>query len=141
MMADEIPPPVAVPAAAAEPPTTAALVVYALYALTAAVSLFSAGFHIVPLLSMIGVIGLIIAYVKRSDARGTWVESHLGYLIRTFWWALAAGIVCWLLGWVLAITIIGIPLALLLWIATPLWIVYRIIRGYLYFKDSKPIPA
>jgi uncharacterized membrane protein len=140
-MAEDLPPPPAVPAATAEPPVTAALVVYALYALTAAVSLFSAGFHIVPLLSLVGVIGLIIAYVKRSDAQGTWVASHLSYLIRTFWWALFAGIVCWILGWIFAVTIIGIPLALLLWIATPVWIIYRIIRGYLWFKDSKPVPA
>ncbi len=140
-MADDIPPTVALPSVPPEPPVSAALVVYALYALTAAVSLFSAGFHIVPLLSLIGVIGLVIAYVKRSDAQGTWVASHLGYLIRTFWWAIFAGIVCWIAGWLFAITLIGIPVALLLWIATPAWIIYRIVRGYLYFKDSKPIPA
>ncbi|HEY5365003.1 MAG TPA: hypothetical protein VIL19_00895 [Casimicrobiaceae bacterium] len=140
-MADDLPPPAALPPPTAEPPVSAALVVYALYALTAGVSLLSAGFHIVPLLSLVGVIGLVIAYVKRADARGTWVASHLSYLIRTFWWAMLFGIVCWVLGWILAVTIIGIPLALLLWIATPLWIIYRIIRGYLWFKDSRPVPV
>ncbi len=139
-MAEDIPPP-ALPVPAAEPPVSAALVVYALYALTAAVSLFSAGFHIVPLLSMIGVVGLIIAYVKRGDARGTWVASHLSYLIRTFWWAMLFGIVCWIVGWLFAVTLIGIPIALLVWIATPIWIIYRIIRGYLWFKDSQPVPV
>ena len=140
-MAEDFTPPLVVPGTPTEPPVTAALVVYALYALTAAVSLFSAGFHIVPLLSLVGVIGLVIAYVKRADARGTWVASHLSYLVRTFWWALVAGVLLWLLGWIFAITLIGIPVALLLWIATPLWIIYRIVRGYLYFKDSQPIPA
>jgi len=140
-MADDLPPPAAMPLPTAEPPVSAALAVYALYALTAAVSLLSAGFHIVPLLSLVGVIGLVIAYVKRADARGTWVASHLSYLIRTFWWAMLFGIVCWVLGWMFAVTFIGIPIALLLWIATPVWIIYRIIRGYLWFKDSKPVPA
>lgn len=140
-MAEELKPPLVIPATPVEPPVTAALVVYALYALTAAISLLSAGFHIVPLLSLIGVIGLVIAYVKKSDAQGTWVASHLSYLIRTFWWALFAGVGCWILGWLFAVTLIGIPVALLLWIATPLWIIYRIVRGYLHFKDSRPIPA
>lgn len=136
-MADELQPPVVTPAPTVEPPVTAALIVYALYALTAAISLFSAGLHAAPLWSIVGVIGLIIAYVKKADARGTWVESHLRYLVRTFWWGLGAA----LLGWMLLVTIILIPLSFVIWIATSLWIIYRIVRGYLYFKDSKPIPA
>ncbi|MEP7063690.1 MAG: hypothetical protein ABI881_14970 [Betaproteobacteria bacterium] len=136
-MADELQPPVVTPAPTVEPPVTAALIVYALYALTAAISLFSAGLHAAPLWSIVGVIGLIIAYIKKADARGTWVESHLRYLVRTFWWGLGAA----LLGWMLLVTIILIPLSFVIWIATSLWIIYRIVRGYLYFKDSKPIPA
>ena len=44
-------------------------------------------------------------------------------------------------GWVFAVTIIGIPVAIALWIAAPVWTIYRIIRGYLWFKESKPVPA
>lgn len=136
-MADDIPPPAVIPAPPVEPPVTAALIVYALYALTAAISLFSAGIHAAPLWSIVGVIGLVIAYVKKGDAQGTWVESHLRFLIRTFWWGLGASV----LGWLLFITLLLIPVAFLIWIGTSLWILYRIVRGYLYFKDSKPIPA
>jgi uncharacterized membrane protein len=136
-MAEDLPPPVVVSTSPADPPVTAALIVYALYALTAAISLFSAGLHAAPLWSVVGVIGLIIAYVKKGDAAGTWVESHLRFLIRTFWWGFGAA----LLGWVLFVTSLLIPLSFLIWIATSLWIIYRIVRGYLYFKDSKPIPA
>jgi uncharacterized membrane protein len=125
------------PPPAAQPPVSAALVVYALYALAAAVSLVSAGLHTAPLWSIVGAIGLVIAYVKLSDARGTWVESHLRYLIRTFWWGLGLS----LLGWVLVVTIILIPLSFLIWVGTAIWIIYRIVRGYLWFKDSKPVPA
>jgi uncharacterized membrane protein len=87
-------------------------------------------------MSVIGVVGLIIAYVKRSDAAGTWVASHLAYLIRTFWWALAASV----LGILFAVTILGLIFALPIWFLEGVWIVYRVVRGYLYFKESKPLP-
>lgn len=140
-MADEPQTPVPLPPAAASPPVSAALVVYALYALAAAVSIIPPGVHTAPLWSVVGAIGLVIAYVKLGDAKDTWVDSHLRYLIRTFWWGLLIAVVCWTLGWVFAVTIIGLPIAILLWIAAPAWIIYRIIRGYLWFKDSKPVPA
>jgi len=79
--------------------------------------------------------------VKLGEARGSWVETHLRYLIRTFWWGLVIAVICWLVGWVFAVTIIGIPVAIALWIAAPVWTIYRIIRGYLWFKESKPVPA
>lgn len=124
------------PPQAGEPPVTAALVVYALYTLSGVMALATAGTHTAPLLSTIGLVGLIIAYVKRSDAAGTWVASHLSFLIRTFWWALAASV----LGLLFAITILGIPIALVIWFLAGVWIIYRVVRGYLYFKDSKPLP-
>ncbi|MBS0321022.1 MAG: hypothetical protein JSR18_10815 [Proteobacteria bacterium] len=133
---DEMSPPASPPPVAAEPPVTAALVVYALYTLAGVVALATAGTHAAPLLSTVGVVGLIIAYVKRGDARGTWVASHFTYLIRTFWWALAASAV----GVLFFITFLGIPIALAIWFFTGIWILYRIIRGYLYFKDSRPLP-
>jgi uncharacterized membrane protein len=124
------------PPTATQPPVTAALVVYALYALSGAIALATAGLHTAPLLSTVGVIGLVIAYVKRGEASGTWVASHLAYLIRTFWWAFGASVV----GWLFAITIIGLVIAVPIWFITGIWILYRVIRGYLYFKDSVAIP-
>ena len=41
-----------------------------------------------PLVAIAGIVGVIIAYVKRDEARGTWVASHLDWLIGTFWWSL-----------------------------------------------------
>ena len=38
-------------------------------------------------------LGLIIAYVKRDEATGTWLASHFRWQIRTFWWSLLWGIV------------------------------------------------
>jgi uncharacterized membrane protein len=117
------------------PPAGAGLVVYALFALTAVLTLVHSGFLSPPLLSLIGVAGVIVAYVKRDEARGTWVASHLDWLIRTFWWSLL-----WLvIGAVLFVTLLGIPVALALWVGTSIWVLYRVTRGYLLYKDSKPI--
>ncbi|HEV7413212.1 MAG TPA: hypothetical protein VGP14_06100 [Casimicrobiaceae bacterium] len=113
------------------------LVVYALFAVAAIAGLVSAGLLSTPLLGLIGLIALIIAYVKRSEAAGTWLQSHYRWLIRTFWFS-----VLWnLVGWLAAVTLIGIPIAICIWIATTIWVLYRLIRGYVLFNDSKPIPG
>jgi len=80
-------------------------------------------------------VGVVIAYVKRDDARGTWMESHFSWQIRTFWWSL----VWYLLGGLLAITIIGIVIAYPLWIVTWLWGLYRVIKGWIRLNDGKPV--
>ena len=131
-------PPPSVPVTTSNVPVSTTLVVYLLFALAAAVALVGHGMAVgAPLLTIIGIVAVIIAYVKRDDARGTWTESHLTWLIRTFWWSLLWN--C--LGWVVAITIIGLPLAITIWVITTIWVIYRLVRGYLYFKDSKAIPA
>jgi len=121
-----------------EPPVSATLVVYVLFAIAAVVGLVGHGLLVgAPLFTVLGIVAAIIAYVKRSDARGTWTESHLTWLIRTFWWSFLWN--C--LGWLVAVTVVGFPLAIGIWIATTIWVIYRLIRGFLLFKDSKPIPG
>jgi uncharacterized membrane protein len=113
------------------------LVIYALFGVAAIAGLVSAGLLSTPLLGLIGLIALIIAYVKRDDAAGTWLQSHYRWLIRTFWFSVLWNIV----GWLAVVTLIGIPIAICIWIATTIWVLYRLIRGYVLFKDSKPIPG
>jgi uncharacterized membrane protein len=82
------------------------------------------------------IIAVILNYIKRSDARGTFLDSHFTWQIRTFWFALA-----WTLAsWVLIFTIIGIPFAWLLILAVSVWVAYRVIRGWLALKDAKAMP-
>ena len=90
-----------------------------------------------PLLTIIGVIAVIVAYITRSDAQRTWAASHLTWLIGTFWWSLSWNCI----GWVVAVTVIGLPIALAIWIATTIWVIYRVIRGFMYFHRSEPIPG
>jgi len=82
------------------------------------------------------IIAVILNYVKRSEVRGTWLDSHFSWQIRTFWFALL-----WLaIGGVLFATVIGIPFAIVLWLATGIWVLYRIIRGWLALGSQKELP-
>lgn len=125
-----------------QPPITATLVVYALYGVAAVGALITSGFPVaVPLLGLVGIIGVVIAYIKRDDARGTWVASHLRWLIRTFWYSILWGCVGGLVFVTLGLILIGIPIALLIWAVASIWVIYRVIKGYLLFKDNRPIPG
>ena len=129
-------------AAAGQPPIQAGLLAYALFGVAAVMAVVSSGFPLVtPLLGLVGIAGLIVAYVKRDDAQGTWVASHFRWLIRTFWFSFLWGIVGGIVLIVLGIVLIGIPIALLIWFVASIWVIYRVIRGYLLFKDSKPVPG
>jgi len=137
-----MPEPLSNPAPAAQPPITATLVVYAMFAIAAITGLVSSGLvHFAPLVALAGIVGVIIAYVKRGEARGTWVESHLDWLIGTFWWSLLWDVVAIVVGiltfWILGL---GILLAMLILAATSIWVIYRVVRGYLAFKDSEALP-
>lgn len=124
---------------AGSPPVSGALLAYLMIGLGALTALVSAGGVVVaaPLMGLLGIIGVIVAYLKRDEARGTWVASHLRWLIRTFWFSALWGVI----GGVFAITIIGLIVAIPIWAIASLWVVYRVIRGYLLFKDSAPVPG
>jgi uncharacterized membrane protein len=114
------------------------LLVYALFGVAAVASFVSSGLVAAwPLVGLVGIIGLIMAYIKRDEAAGTWLASHLRWLIRTFWFSLLWDVI----GLVLFVTLIGIPFAIGIWIVTGIWVIYRLLRGYMLFKDSKPIPG
>lgn len=105
--------------------------------------------------------GLVIAYVKRSDAAETFLGSHYTWLIRTFWgWAVgfAIGVGTLLalvvpsaielgqfaksthqvrLPWeMLGGALVGGVLITVVWC----WVVYRLIRGTLRLADARPVP-
>jgi uncharacterized membrane protein len=117
---------------------TLAHVIYALHAFSALTGILSSALVVTAFLSgWPSIIAVILNYVKRSEVRGTWLDSHFSWQIRTFWFALL-----WLVvGAVLFATVIGIPVAFVLWIATGLWVLYRIIRGWLALISQKTLPA
>ena len=85
------------------------------------------------------IIAVIINYVKRSDARGTWLESHFTWQIRTFWSAFAWACVVGLIGALLAIVLVGFAIWIVGFIALGLWAIYRIARGWLALRDRKAL--
>jgi uncharacterized membrane protein len=139
----EFPAPQAV-ARTAEPPVNAALLAYALFGVGAVAALVSSGGIAVamPLVGLLGIAGVIVCYVKRDDAAGTWVASHFSWLIRTFWYSLMWGVVGGIVFVLLFIVfLLGPVLAMAIWAVAAIWVIYRVIRGYLLFKDNKPIPG
>jgi uncharacterized membrane protein len=116
---------------------TLAHVIYALHAFSALTGLASSALIVTAFLSgWPSIIAVILNYVKRSDVRGTWLDSHFSWQIRTFWYALL-----WLvIGAILFITFVGIPFAVVLWIGTGLWVLYRIIRGWLALSSQRAMP-
>jgi len=116
---------------------TLAHVIYGLHAFSALTGLLSPAMIVTAFLSgWPSIIAVILNYVKRAEVRGTWLDSHFSWQIRTFWFALL-----WLaLGAVAFITVIGIPVALVLWFATGIWVLYRIIRGWLALSSQKVLP-
>jgi uncharacterized membrane protein len=111
-------------------------IVYALHAFSALMGVISSAAVVTAFLTgWPSILAVILNYVKRSDARGTWLESHFSWQLRTFWFA-----VLWVsVAVVLFATVIGIPLAWIIVVATGLWVLYRILRGWLALNDGRPI--
>ena len=125
-----------------QPPVTATLVVYVLFAVAAVAALASHGLPLIaPLFGILGIVAVIAAYVKRDDAAGTWLASHLRWLIRTFWWSLLWAMIGGLVLITLGLILIGIPIAWGIWLVDTLWVIYRLIRGFLLFQQSRPVPG
>lgn len=83
------------------------------------------------LFGVTALIGVIVAHVKRDDARGTVYESHLTWLIRTFW----LGLLWTVLGFLTLVLVIGgFILA-----GVGIWLIYRVVKGWLYWNDRKPL--
>ena len=78
-------------------------------------------------------VAIIVNYVKLDDTRGTWIASHFRWQIRTFWFSL----LWFALGGLLLIIVVGY----LILIANGLWMIYRIVKGWLNLNDGKPMYA
>jgi uncharacterized membrane protein len=117
---------------------TLAHVIYALHAFSALTGIITAALVVTAFLTgWPSIIAVILNYVKRSEVRATWLDSHFSWQIRTFWFA-ALWVVIAL---ILFVTLIGIPIAYVIWIGTGLWVLYRIIRGWLALSSQRTLPA
>jgi uncharacterized membrane protein len=127
--------------AAAEPDQSLITVTHVIYALHA-ISLITG---IVTTASVVfafltgwpSIIAVILNYVKRSEARGTWLESHFRWQIRTFWWGLLWVALC--LAFVVATLGVGLLIAWIPLMVVGLWFIYRIVKGWLRLIDRRPM--
>ncbi|MFI4869552.1 MAG: DUF4870 family protein [Steroidobacterales bacterium] len=116
--------------------------IYALHSLSVLSALLTT--HLVAWRFVVGlpsIIAVIMNYARRSETRGTWLESHFRWQIRTFWFA-------WL--WIAVTLIIAMPLVLLAGLGiliglfgfglVGLWVIYRIVRGWLTLRDGRAMP-
>ncbi len=94
------------------------LIIYILYAL----GLFS---------GITAIIAIVMNYVKRDDVRGTWLQSHFDWQIKTFWCVLFIG----LIGTITRFILIGYVILF----ALTLWYIYRMVKGFLAFNERRSI--
>jgi uncharacterized membrane protein len=115
-------------------------VTYALHAVGLALGAFGAA-------SVVGsfifgwpsIIAVIINYVKRGDARGTWLESHFAWQIRTFWFAAVWSAFVFLVGLPLTLVIIGFGIWAIGFFILGIWAIYRIAKGWSRLNDRKAV--
>jgi uncharacterized membrane protein len=87
------------------------------------------------------VIAVIMNYLRRSEARGTWLAPHFSWQLRTFWISAAVYFGSLLLFGPLVFVLIGIPLLILAWFLIGIWATYRIARGWLALRDGRTLPV
>jgi uncharacterized membrane protein len=85
------------------------------------------------------IIAVILNYIKQSEARGTWLESHFRWQIRTFWFGFLWISLCVL--FILGTLGIGLLIAWLPIAVLTVWFIYRIARGWLALRDNRPMYA
>lgn len=83
------------------------------------------------------IIAVILNYVKRGETRGTWLESHFRWQIRTFWFGLLWVVLCLL--FVVVTLGLGVLIAWLPLGVVGLWFIYRVARGWLQLNDRRPM--
>ena len=85
------------------------------------------------LIGLTFIVAVIVNYVKKADVEGTWLASHFRWQMRTFWFSLL-----WtLLGLLTALIVVGYFILL----ANVIWVIYRVVRGWLALNDGKPMYA
>ena len=115
-------------------------VIYGLHALSLATGILGAASVVGAfLIGWPSVIAVILNYVKRSEVRGTWLESHFRWQIRTFWFgalwvALCGAFVVFTLG--VGVLLVWLPLGIV-----ALWFIYRVARGWMALSNRRQMYA
>ncbi|MBN8550115.1 MAG: hypothetical protein J0M12_12425 [Deltaproteobacteria bacterium] len=82
------------------------------------------------------IIAVVLNYIKRSEANGTWLESHFRWQIRTFWFAFLWAVI----SVILIITVIGMIVGIPLMFVVGIWVIYRVARGWMKLSANEAMP-
>ena len=139
-MAATIPPQPVVTGANEQSLRTWTHVIYLLHAFSLATGILGAASIVGAfLIGWPSIIAVILNYVKRGEVRGTWLESHFRWQIRTFWFGLLWVSLCWM--FVIFTLGIGLLVAIPGFAILSIWFVYRIVRGWLALNGNQAMPA
>lgn len=115
---------------------------YALHALAIAIGVVTSASIVGKFVfGLPSIIAVIMNYLRRGEARGTWLEPHFRWQLRTFWIAALTFIGTLLLFGPLVFVLIGIPMLIVAWFAIGVWTAYRIARGWLALKEGRTLPS
>jgi uncharacterized membrane protein len=115
-------------------------IIYALHSLSVLIGLTSwltivGGF----IFGLPSIIAVIMNYARQSDVRATFLESHFRWQIRTFWFALLWAIVIPAVSLLLIFIVVGLFTWWIGYALLGIWVIYRIIRGWLALRDHRPV--
>jgi uncharacterized membrane protein len=85
------------------------------------------------------IVAVIMNYARITATRGTFLESHFRWQIRTFWFALLWALLIWAVTLPLFVVLIGVPLFFVFFGALAIWIIYRVARGWMSLRDRRPM--
>jgi len=115
-------------------------VIYALHALAVLIGLTTAATVVGSFVGSIpSIVAVVMNYARRHATRGTFLESHFRWQIRTFWFALLWVLVIWAVSLPLLVVLIGFPLFVAGFVALGIWIIYRVVRGWLALRERRPM--
>lgn len=115
-------------------------IMYALHALAAVIGISGPATVVGSFIFGIpSIIAVVMNYVRRGDARGTYLESHFSWQLRTFWFAALWSVLAFLLSGPLMLIVVGFFTFAAAIFVIGFWIIYRVARGWLRLKDAQPI--
>ena len=115
-------------------------VTYALHAVGLAIGAFGASTVIGSFIfGWPSIIAVIINYVRRNDARGTWLESHFAWQIKTFWIAVGLSLLIAAASAILVLVLIGFITWPVGFFALGIWAIYRIAKGWMALRDRRVV--
>lgn len=114
--------------------------VYILHALSIVIGLMTGATIISAFLfGWPSIAAVILNYIMAPDARGTFLQSHFSWQIRTFWYGMIWTVLVAIVGVLLTPFVIGPFIWLIGFVVLGIWVAYRIVVGWLRLRQYRPV--